>query len=177
MSYLGRKGATAPLSSTDIPDNSITSAKIVDGAVTGSDITFPSGHCIQMVHEQNYSPSTISHSDASWQNSGVDIEITPKYDNSKILLMFQSGASASTSGNENHITIYRDSTDLGAGAYGLANANTSMRPASLLWVDTPGTSGSAIEYSIYYRSGSSGTAAYLIWGGSSWSFIAMEIKV
>jgi len=33
MAYLGRKGATAPLTSADIPDDSITGAKIVDDAI------------------------------------------------------------------------------------------------------------------------------------------------
>ena len=33
MSYLGRRGASAALTSADIPDDSITAAKIVDGAV------------------------------------------------------------------------------------------------------------------------------------------------
>ena len=147
--------------------------------------TFPAGHCIQMVNEQANNPSpTISTTSDSFQDSGINIEITPQYNNSKILLMFQSGAAANASTAENHITIYRGTTNLdlsatsgSPSAYGMANVTTSMRPVSLLWVDTPGTSGSAIEYSIYYRSGSSGTAAYLVWSGSSWSFIAMEIKV
>ena len=38
MSYLGRKGAQAPLTTADIPDNSITGAKIVDGTVAIADI-------------------------------------------------------------------------------------------------------------------------------------------
>jgi len=38
MSYLGRRGALAPVNSADIPDNSITSAKIVDGAVAVADL-------------------------------------------------------------------------------------------------------------------------------------------
>ena len=38
MAYLGRRGALAPVSTADIPDNSITSAKIVDGAVAVSDL-------------------------------------------------------------------------------------------------------------------------------------------
>ena len=33
MAYIGRPGATAPLTSADIPDNTITASKIVDGAV------------------------------------------------------------------------------------------------------------------------------------------------
>jgi len=38
MAYLGRHGASAPLNSADIPDNSITASKIVDGAVGVADI-------------------------------------------------------------------------------------------------------------------------------------------
>ena len=39
MSYLGRKGASAALTSADIPDNSITAAKIVDGTIETSDLS------------------------------------------------------------------------------------------------------------------------------------------
>ena len=38
MSYLGRKGSPAPLVSSDIPDNAITSAKIVAETIDTSDI-------------------------------------------------------------------------------------------------------------------------------------------
>ena len=38
MAYLGRPGATAPLTSADIPDGSITSAKIVDGTIVDGDV-------------------------------------------------------------------------------------------------------------------------------------------
>jgi len=38
MAYLGRPGATAPLTSADIPDNSITGAKIVAGTIEASDV-------------------------------------------------------------------------------------------------------------------------------------------
>ena len=38
MSYLGRKGAISPLNSADIPDNSITGAKIVAGTIEASDV-------------------------------------------------------------------------------------------------------------------------------------------
>jgi len=38
MAYLGRKGASAALTSADIPDNSITAAKIVEGTITVGDI-------------------------------------------------------------------------------------------------------------------------------------------
>ena len=39
MAYLGRPGATAPLTSADIPDNSITGAKIVDDAIDSEHYT------------------------------------------------------------------------------------------------------------------------------------------
>ena len=38
MSYLGRKSGRAALISDDIPDNSITSAKIVDGTIVDGDV-------------------------------------------------------------------------------------------------------------------------------------------
>jgi hypothetical protein len=38
MAYLGRQGVTAPLTSADIPDNSITTAKIVDSNITTAKI-------------------------------------------------------------------------------------------------------------------------------------------
>ena len=38
MAYMGRKGAAAPLTSADIPDGSITTAKIVDDNVTAAKI-------------------------------------------------------------------------------------------------------------------------------------------
>jgi hypothetical protein len=40
MSMLGRKPARAPLSGADIPDSSITTAKIVDGTVAEGDLAF-----------------------------------------------------------------------------------------------------------------------------------------
>ena len=38
MAYLGRPGATAPLTSADIPDNSITAAKIVTDTIAAGDL-------------------------------------------------------------------------------------------------------------------------------------------
>jgi hypothetical protein len=38
MAYMGRPGATAPLTTADIPDNSITGAKIVAGTIEASDV-------------------------------------------------------------------------------------------------------------------------------------------
>ena len=38
MSYLGRRGASAGLTSADIPDNSITAAKIVDATILAGDL-------------------------------------------------------------------------------------------------------------------------------------------
>ena len=38
MAYLGREAAKAPLVTADIPDDSITSAKIVDATVASGDL-------------------------------------------------------------------------------------------------------------------------------------------
>ena len=39
MAYLGRKGASAALTSADIPDDSITASKIATGALTAADVS------------------------------------------------------------------------------------------------------------------------------------------
>ena len=38
MGYIGKKPSDVPLTSSDITDNIITSAKIVNGSITGDDI-------------------------------------------------------------------------------------------------------------------------------------------
>ena len=38
MPYIGKQPASVPVTAADIPDNSITSAKILDGVITISDI-------------------------------------------------------------------------------------------------------------------------------------------
>ena len=38
MPYLGKEPAKVPVTAADIPDNSITAAKIVDGVITAADI-------------------------------------------------------------------------------------------------------------------------------------------
>ena len=38
MPYLGKQPANVPVTADDIPDNSITSAKILDGVITIADI-------------------------------------------------------------------------------------------------------------------------------------------
>ena len=38
MAFLGRTAGTAPLTSADIPDSSITASKIATGAITAADV-------------------------------------------------------------------------------------------------------------------------------------------
>ena len=38
MPYIGKQPANAPIDASDIPNNSISAAKIVDGAITIDDI-------------------------------------------------------------------------------------------------------------------------------------------
>jgi hypothetical protein len=60
MAYLGRKGASAALTSADIPDNSITTAKIVDDNVTAAKIPAGAVSSDVLYLENNTSTQTLS---------------------------------------------------------------------------------------------------------------------
>ena len=45
MAYLGRKGASAALTSADIPDNSITAAKIATDTIAAGDVAPKCYYC------------------------------------------------------------------------------------------------------------------------------------
>ena len=67
MSYLGRKGSPAPLVSSDIPDNSITGAKIVTDTIAAGDIGDDAVGISELSATGTASNSTFLRGDNSWQ--------------------------------------------------------------------------------------------------------------
>lgn len=175
MAYLGNAPTPVPLSSADLNDNIITSAKIANGAITGDDInstfnltgktvTLPAGvggKVLQVV--QTAKTDTFSYT-GSGDNSpetfsditGLSLSITPSSSSNKILIMFTVlGASQ----NDSFISIFRNSTNLAsptspsgrtpsfAGDYdNLVNAAKSLT-YSASYLDSPSTT-SAITYKL-----------------------------
>ena len=140
---------------------------------------FPAGHVIQVVSAHNNNPSTISTTNDTWTNSGLNINITPSLASSKILLMFTSGVGYAT--GESHRQFYRNIAGggdiaLGAGGYGMAvvGAVGGFIPWGLTWIDSPNTT-SSTNYSVWYKSDTTSITSYFLWGTSYWEFIAMEI--
>jgi hypothetical protein len=66
MSYLGKVPAAAPIDASDIPDNSITSAKIVDGAIAVADIADDAVGIGELSATGTASATTFLRGDNSW---------------------------------------------------------------------------------------------------------------
>ena len=71
-------------------DGSITTAKLADGAASGSKLTMPAGSCLQTVFYQDTRRGKVI-SGGSWQDTGLSGSITTISANSKILLTFTGG--------------------------------------------------------------------------------------
>ena len=97
----------------------------------------------------------------SYQDTGLDATITPKYSNSKILVQWciNYGTSDSSAGCHIQENIYRDSTRLDSATDGLrvlTSYHTGRIYHTTSWVDTPATT-SAITYKIQAKEGSGDT--------------------
>lgn len=132
----------------------------------------------QVVSSTNTTGFTTS--STSFVDTGFDITITPTSTSSKILVTFDIGCVyASTFGNGNVCTIYRDdTTDLQGGAdlghFSRVDAANLFVPIYLQQLDSPNTT-SAVKYTLYTRSrgGSSVQAPY---NTNSYSVaVAMEV--
>ena len=85
-------------------DGSITSAKLADGAASGSKLTMPAGSSLQTVFYQDQRRSK-SISGGSWQDTGFSGSITTIKANSKILITFTGGGWYDLGQGTNHMNI------------------------------------------------------------------------
>ena len=133
------------------------------------------GKIIQVAHAQDNNPSTVSTTSTSWTTSGLSVEITGLVSTSKVLLLWNSGVGVGA-GGETHRQIYRGSTALGAGGYGMSviSVTGGFDPWSMTWMDT-GHSGGTHTYTIYHKCDGGGQTSYICWGNSMWNFTAIEI--
>ena len=114
----------------------------------------------------------------------MQLNITPKYNNSKIILRASWGYWMATDTNNYQIaTIYRDSSNLGTGSYNCIAFHGPMRQAQynnhamIETVDYPATT-SSINYRVYCRPYSSNTSYLRFQWSAQQSFLqAMEIAV
>ena len=145
---------------------------------TGS--SFPAGHLVQTVTKEVRSSQTTT-STSFVEMSNFAQSITPKFNNSKILLTLSSSVYHNTDNGHGYITFYRDSTHLSDNNEGIRlfqvghDGKARWNFMYCTYVDTPNTT-SAVTYKVYIRT-TTGTF-YLNYGSNYYSnFMIQEIKV
>ena len=147
-----------------IQDNTIVNADInSSAAIAGSKISGSFGKVLQAVTASFTSAtSTTSH---DFQNSAITLAITPSATSSKILVLVSSHGSNEAAGRALYYTLYRGSTNLGNGDYGMgvlySESSTRVRASLMIsMLDSPNTT-SATTYTVKFRSGNNGSAVEL----------------
>lgn len=134
-----------------------------DGALT-ENVVFPAGHVIQVVQNRFDAGYTTTVSDGIDTATGLYIDITPKFNTSKILFLVST--TITTDGTQTHfryIKIYRDSTRLNYGTLEYAvktrysfTTNTDYMPVTIEYLDSPNTI-EQVRYEIYLNNAESGS--------------------
>ena len=132
------------------------------GSTTLASSAVSAGKVLQAVHTT--STANVTSNTTSFVTMNFNVQITPSATSSKILIMFNSGLGYQNTANENHYTyytLYRDSTNLGAGNDGIQGTyfhtisyNDIFGHANFQKLDEPDTT-SQITYTPYIRVNSS----------------------
>ena len=154
----------------------------LQGVSTAANVHIP-GHVVQTVEYKAY-PSYIEVSSNTFTASDMQINITPKFNNSKIILRASWGYwFASDTNNYQIATIYRDSSNLGIGSYNCLAFHGPMRNSTynnhaiMETVDYPATTNS-INYRVYCRPYNANVSSLRFQWTAQVSFLqAMEIAV
>jgi hypothetical protein len=184
MPFIGNKPSAVPLTSADIADSIITSAKIVDGTIVNADInasaaiasTKLSGIVSGILQvKKTLITSTISTTVTNTyvDVSGFSVTITPTASNSQILLLGLINSShISDTGQRMRFRLLRDSTHITAPDSPGSRQTGFFTPqydtddyecttGSLTWWDSPATT-SATTYKLQVTTNNSGSqVAYI----------------
>jgi len=194
MAYIGKQPTSVPLTSADLEDSIVTSAKITDGTIALADLsatgtkdattflrgdnTFAEagggGKVLQVV--QGTINSNVAINSTSFVSTGLNVNITPSASDSKILLIVNTHVDDASNAIQQYTTIYRDATNIGNGNQGLLSIYTDGRlraGMNMSVLDSPATT-SQINYEVYFRSSSAGDR-YFNSENSLATIIAMEI--
>jgi len=150
------------------------------GYTLGSGVTFPAGHVIQVVTGV-YSTETFTQSN-TFVTTGIRAQIVPKSASSKFFITCNtSGYSHDGNVQVSYFTIYRDSTNLGAGQMGYADIYQGSGSGHdigtnicISELDSPNTT-NAITYAMYVRNNSASYKTSWSMNNSRSTIIVMEI--
>ena len=200
MSYIGYVPAAKPLTSADITDSVVTSAKIVDGTIaiadlsatgTPSSTTFlrgdntwgsagaTAGQVIQVLGATDSTSRSVT-SWTSWVTASntLSVTITPSATANKILILASVSLATYTDSGQAAFTIFRNgSTNLGDATYGMKyvgryDVYDQYNQFSVSYLDSPSTT-SATTYQVYFKGN---PQIYINNSGSKGSIVCLEVK-
>jgi len=152
----------------------IDTAAIAADAVT-ADI-LPAGSVLQVKQEDN-GTGTVSTTSTSYQDSGLEVTITPSSTSSKILVMVAGGEFYQSSSGYFICALYKDGSSLVAPWYTPVETTASIGGNhSAQYLDSPATT-SAVTYTVYFKGNNSNTSYFQDAGSAfgSPTITAMEI--
>jgi len=95
MSYIGKTPTAVPLTSSDITNGIITTAKIADDAISAAKLASGvGGKVLQLVHTEIATYPSRSDGTTYADIAGLNLSITPSSTSSKILIVFNAGVVA-----------------------------------------------------------------------------------
>ena len=173
--FIGKKPTDAPLTSSDITDGIISTAKIADDAVTAAKAAFSAGKILQ-IQSTNYTTATSMSFSANTVTdiTGITVNITPSATSSKIFVMCRAmiECGGGVEAENSMIGLKRGSTEIGGvsqtgsnrnygittfaiGYYSQNNAHTP-EVSSFHFLDSP-SSTSELTYKATFRHEGGGT--------------------
>jgi len=199
MAYIGKQPTAVPLTSFDLEDNIVTSAKIIDGTIALADLsatgtkdattflrgdnTFAEAGGGKVLQAVTGTSSTASQgSETSFTDTGLNVTITPSSASSKILIMAHTTGLIDSSGNFAYFTIERQisggsNTNIGDSSLGLTHLRGDAVQITSVMVhalDTPSTT-SAITYEFQRRCSGGGGSVAAMYQNVKSNITALEI--
>jgi len=173
MSYIGKTPTAAPLTSGDIADGIISTAKIANDAVTAIKADFDPGKILQVLQTVKTDTFSTTTAMGSFTDvTGMSQAITPTASNSKIFVNVCGHFTNQTNGLTNGFRLLRGSTVLFIGdssgsktrvsSGGTQSGHGNMDNFSITFLDSPSTT-NAVTYKLQAGSESGGT---LFFGGA-----------
>jgi hypothetical protein len=157
-------------------DATVSTAKIVDGAVTSAKLASGvGGKVLQVVTATDSTARTTTSTSYVTASSSLSVNITPASTSNKIFLICNTPVKESLNGETFLGTIFRDSTDIGGNGLGLhyQEASSNIRfPMTMCLLDSPSSS-SQITYTARFKT--SGGTATINEGNRTGTLTAFEV--
>lgn len=139
-----------------------------------NDNIYSPGTIIQTIYYQHLSASHLENNNGQMNASGIQVTITPKSINSKIMLTFCSFCSYATANTNLQINILRNNTTGLPSTTLYQNTQTGYFPVTITAFDTPATITPTI-YQVYYGIATSPNRSILVHNNYVAYLIAQEI--